>query len=243
MLEKPSDKARHDDPRAQQSLPGSPQDEPNRLDLGKLELVQRWSQYAAVLVLVVFVVLFIAGSIMLNNLYARISSGQETLDKQTEQIKANDLKIKSQEEKITIRDTTIQALLDPNAKPLDAKQADQVKQIVESNIDQSGGEKKIAARIYIQIGDEDQRTRATEVVRLLQKRGYIVPGIENVGSKARIPARSQLRYYQTDSVAEADIKDIVSTLRGIGIEIQTPPPISSSNVRPRHYELWFGKDF
>ena len=243
MLEKPSDKARHDDPRAQQSLPGSPQDEPNRLDLGKLELVQRWSQYAAVLVLVVFVVLFIAGSIMLNNLYARISRGQETLDKQTEQIKANDLKIKSQEEKITIRDTTIQALLDPNAKPLDAKQADQVKQIVESNIDQSGGEKKIAARIYIQIGDEDQRARATEVVRLLQKRGYIVPGIENVGSKARIPARSQLRYYQTDSVAEADIKDIVSILRGIGIEIQTPPPISSSNVRPRHYELWFGKDF
>ena len=135
MLEKPSDKARHDDPRAQQSLPGSPQDEPNRLDLGKLELVQRWSQYAAVLVLVVFVVLFAVGSISLN--------------KQIEQIKANDLKIKSQEEKINIRDTTIQALVDPNAKPLDAKQADQVKQIVESNIDQSGGEKKIAARIYI----------------------------------------------------------------------------------------------
>ena len=243
MLEEPSDKARNDDPRAPQSLPTLPQDEPHRLDLGKLELVQRWSQYAAVLVLVIFVVLFVAGSIQLNKLYARITRGQETLDRQTEQIKANDLKIKSQEDKINIRDTTIQSLLDPNAKPLDAKQADQVKQIVESNIDQSGGEKKIAARIYIQIGDEDQRARATEVVRLLQKRGYIVPGIENVGSKARIPDRSQLRYYQTDSVAEADIKDIVSTLRGIGIDIQTPAPITSSNVRPRHYELWFGKDF
>jgi len=243
MLEEPSDKARNNDPRERQSLPTFAQEEPHRLDLGKLELVQRWSQYAAVLVLVIFVVLFVAGSIMLNNLFTRISRGQETLDKQTEQIKANDLKIKSQEEKINIRDTTIQALVDPNAKPLDAKQADQVKQIVESNIDQSGSEKKIAARIYIQIGDEDQRARATEVVRLLQKRGYIVPGIENVGSKARIPARSQLRYYQTDSVAEADIKDIVSTLRGIGIDIQTPAPITSSNVRARHYELWFGKDF
>jgi hypothetical protein len=224
-------------------LHSSAEDEPNRLDLGKLELVRRWSQYAAVLVLVIFVVLFVAGSIQLNNLYARISRGKETLDRQAERIEANDLKIKSQEEKINIRDTTIQALLDPNAKPLDAKQADQVKQIVESNIDQSGGEKKIAARIYIQIGDEDQRARATEVVRLLQKRGYIVPGIENVGSKARIPARSQLRYYQSDNVAEADIKDIVTILRGIGIEIQTPAPITSSNVRPRHYELWFGKDF
>ena len=242
-MEEPSDKARSDDPRARQSLHSSAEDEPNRLDLGKLELVRRWSQYAAVLVLVIFVVLFVAGSIQLNNLYARISRGKETLDRQAERIEANDLKIKSQEEKINIRDTTIQALLDPNAKPLDAKQADQVKQIVESNIDQSGGEKKIAARIYIQIGDEDQRARATEVVRLLQKRGYIVPGIENVGSKARIPARSQLRYYQSDNVAEADIKDIVTILRGIGIEIQTPAPITSSNVRPRHYELWFGKDF
>jgi hypothetical protein len=243
MLEEPTDKARNNDPREPQSLSTFAQDEPHRLDLGKLELVRRWSQYAAVLVLVVFVVLFVAGSIQLNNLYARISRGKETLDRQADQIKANDLKIKSQEEKINIRDTTIQALLDPNAKPLDAKQADQVKQIVESNIDQSGGEKRIAARIYIQIGDEDQRARATEVVRLLQKRGYIVPGIENVGSKAKIPARSQLRYYQTDSVAEADIKDIVSTLRGIGIDIQTPAPITSSNVRSRHYELWFGKDF
>jgi hypothetical protein len=243
MLEEPSDKARNDDPRAPQSLPTFAQDEPHRLDLGKLELVQRWSQYAAVLVLVIFIVLFVAGSIMLNNLYARILSGQQTLDKQTEEIKGNDLKIKSQEEKINIRDTTIQALLDPNAKPLDAKQADQVRQIVESNIDQSGGEKKIAARIYIQIGDEDQRARATEAVQVLQKSGYIVPGIENVGSKANIPSRSQLRYYQTDSVAQADTKDIISTLRGINIPIELAPPLTSRNVRPRHYELWFGKDF
>jgi hypothetical protein len=126
---------------------------------------------------------------------------------------------------------------------LDTKQANQVQQLVETNIEQSVGEKKIAARVYIQIGDEDQRARASEVVRLLQKRGYIVPGIENVGSKARIPNRSELRYYQTDSVGEADVNDIVIALREIGIAVQTPPAITSGNVRPRHYELWFGKDF
>ena len=200
MLEKPSDKAAADDARARPSLPTVAPDEPHTLDLGKLELVQRWSQYAAVVVLVVFVVLFVAGSLMLNNLYARISSGQKTLEQQAEQIKANDLKIKSQEGDINIRNTALRALLDPDTKPLDTKQANQVQQLVETNIEQSGGEKKIAARVYIQIGDEDQRARATEVVRLLQKRGYIVPGIENVGSKARIPNRSELRHYQTDSV-------------------------------------------
>lgn len=243
MLEKPSDKATADEARALPPFPTVAPDEPNTLDLGKLELVQRWSQYAAVVVLVVFLVLFVAGSIMLNKLYGRISRGQETLDKQAKQIEANDLKIKLQEDKINIRDTALRALLDPDTKPLDTKQADQVKQLVETNIEQSVGEKKIAARVYIQIGDEDQRARASEVVRLLQKRGYIVPGIENVGSKARIPNRSELRYYQADSVGEADVKDIVSALRGIGIEVQTPAALTSSNVRPRHYELWFGKDF
>jgi hypothetical protein len=68
MLERPSDKATADD--ARPSLPTAAPDEPHTVDLGKLELVQRWSQYAAVVVLVVFVVLFVAGSIMLNNLYA-----------------------------------------------------------------------------------------------------------------------------------------------------------------------------
>ena len=236
MPEKPSDKAPDDDHRTRQSLPTFAQGEPHRLDLGKLELVQRWSQYAAAIVLVVFVVLFAVGSILLN--------------KQIEQIQANDLKIKSQEEeikskeeKIAIGKRAFKSVVDPNTKPLDPKQADQVKQYVESNIDQGDGEKKIAARVYIQIGDEDQRARATEVVRLLQKRGYIVPGIENVGSKARIPNRSELRYYQTDSVGEADVKDIVIALREIGIAVQTPAALTSSNVRPRHYELWFGKDF
>ena len=242
-MEEPSDKARNDDRRAQQSLHSSAEDEPNRLDLGKLELVQRWSQYAAVLVLVVFVVLFAVGSISLNKQIEQIKANDLKIKSQEEEIKSKEEKIKSQDKEIAIGKTAFKSVVDPNTKLLDTKQADQVKQYVESNIDQGDGEKKIAARVYIQIGDEDQRARATEVVRLLQKRGYIVPGIENVGSKARIPARSQLRYYQTDSVAEADIKDIVSTLRGIGIEIQTPPPIASSNVRPRHYELWFGKDF
>lgn len=242
-MEEPSDKARNDDPRALQSLPSFAEDEPKRLDLGKLELVQRWSQYAAGLVLVVFVVLFAVGSISLKKQIEQIRANDLKIKSQEEEIKSKEERIKSQDKEIVIGKTAFKSVLDPNTKLLDAKQADQVKQYVESNIDQGDGEKKIAARVYIQIGDEDQRARAWEVVRLLQKRGYIVPGIENVGSKARIPARSQLRYYQTDSVAEADIKDIISVLRGIGVEIQTPPPITSGNVRPRHYELWFGKDF
>ena len=243
MSEEPVDEARHNDQDARRSSPPSAADEPHRLDLGKLELVQRFSQYAAVVVLVVFVLLFAVASIQLNKQIQRIKANDRKIQAQEDEIKSKEEKIKSQDKEIAIGKTAFKSVVDPDAKPLDAKQAYQVQQYVESNIDPSNGEKKIAARIYIQIGDEDQRARATEVVRLLQKRGYIVPGIENVGSKAKIPARSQLRYYQTDSVAEADIKDIVSTLREINIPVQLPAPLTSSNVRPRHYELWFGKDF
>jgi hypothetical protein len=226
-----------------QPSPAFREQEPKKLDLGKLELVRRWSQYAAVAVLVIFIALFVAGSIQLNKIYASISQGKKTLDQQSEQIKLNDLKIKSQEEKIKRQDTTIKTLLNP-AQPLDREQRQQVLQIVETSVDQSGGEKKITARIYVQIGDENQRKRATEAVHQLQKKGYIVPGIENVGGKARLPNASELRYFETDSVTRGDIKDIVETLGSMGIEIEVPKnPLNSSGVRPRHYELWFGRDF
>jgi hypothetical protein len=206
------------DPGELQPSPTFPQEEPKRLDLGKLELVRRWSQYAAVVVLVIFIALFVAGSIQLNKIYASISDGKKTLNEQSEKIRLNDLRIKSQEEKIKGQDTTIKTLLNPS-QPLDREQRQQVLQIVETSLDQSGGEKKIAARIYVQIGDENQRRRATEVVERLQKKGYIVPGIENVGGKARLPNSSQVRYYATDSVTREDIKVIVETLGSMCIEI------------------------
>jgi hypothetical protein len=232
----------NNDPGELQPSPAFPQEEPKRLDLGKLELVRRWSQYAAAVVLVIFIALFVVGSIQLNRIYASISEGKKTLNEQSEKIRLNDLKIKSQEEKIKGQDTTIKTLLNP-AQPLDREQRQQVLQIVETSLGQTGGEKKIAARIYVQIGDENQRKRATEVVERLQKKGYIVPGIENVG-KARLPNSSQVRYYATDTVTREDIKDIVETLGSMGIEIEVPKnPLNSSGVRPRHYELWFGRDF
>lgn len=233
----------NNDPGDLQPSPAFPQEEPKRLDLGKLELVRRWSQYAAVVVLVIFIALFVVGSIQLTRIYASISEGKKTLNEQSEKIRLNDLKIKSQAEKIKGQDTTIKTLLNP-AQPLDREQRQQVLQIVETSLEQTGGEKKIAARIYVQIGDENQRKRATEVVERLQKKGYIVPGIENVGGKARLPNSSQVRYYATDSVTREDIKDIVETLGSLGIEIEVPKnPLNSSGVRPRHYELWFGRDF
>lgn len=213
----------------------------SQLDLGKLELIRRWSQYAAVVVLVIFVALFVAGTLKLSEIKTRISEGNKTLLKQEALITENNHKIQSQDQTIKEQDKTITVLLNPDEQ-LNPEQAKQVQQIVERNIVQTGSEKKIAPRIYIQIGGEDQRKRASEVVSQLQKNGFIVPGIENVGGKARIPSVSQLRYYPTDSFSEQDIKDIASTLSNLRIDLK-PIPLTSGGGRPRHYEIWFGQDF
>jgi hypothetical protein len=129
------------DPGELQPSPAFPEQEPKKLDLGKLELIRRWSQYAAVAVLVIFIALFVAGSIQLNKIYASISEGKKTLNQQLEKIRLNDLKIKSQEEKIKGQDTTIKTLLNP-AQPLDREQRQQVLQIVETSVDQTGWRKE-----------------------------------------------------------------------------------------------------
>jgi len=212
-----------------------------QLDLGKLELIRRWSQYAAAAVLVVFVGLIVAAAFELHSLYVGIEKGQATLKDQEIKIADNEKKIKSQAQKIDDQGTTLKALINPKQQ-LNSDQAKQVRETVEANVEQTGGEKVIAARIYIQIGDESQRKRASEVVAELQRQGYIVPGIENVGAKAKLPRTSQLRYYQTDSIAQGDTKDITETLGRLGVNL-SPVSLNSSAVRPRHYELWFGQDF
>ncbi len=212
----------------------------NNIDLGTLERIRRWSQYAAVVVTVVFIVLLVAGTIRLERLIKQISTNQKMIDAQTKQIEENSQRIQSQEKEIAGKTITIKALVNRD-QGLNPEQAAEVKQNVE-NVVQSGSDRQIAARVYIQIGDEDQRKRASEAVSQLKKKGYIVPGIENVGGKARIPAISQLRYYPTDSLSEQDIKDIATALGELGIRLK-PTPLSRGGGRPRHYEIWFGQDF
>jgi hypothetical protein len=210
------------------------------IDLGTLERIRRWSKYAAVVVTVLFVVLLIAVTIKLERMIGQISTNQVLIDNQTKKIDENSQRIQAQDKEIAGKTITIKALVNRD-QGLNPEQAAEVRQNVE-NVVQSGGEKQIAARIYVQIGDEDQRKRASEAVNLLQKKGYIVPGIENVGGKAKTPSISQLRYYPTDSLSEQDIKDIASALDELGIRLK-PTPLSRGGGRPRHYEIWFGQDF
>jgi septal ring factor EnvC (AmiA/AmiB activator) len=207
-----------------------------KLNLRRLESIQRWLQYGAVLVLLIFIALIAVAWFKLRGIKRNISNANVTLNqKKTEidelqkNINALEAQKKDLKAQVAEKDTVIRAI-DPTIDPKTGEH---------SQLSSS----QIQARIYIQIGNEGQRKRAADVANQLQAKGYIVPGIENVQGRAGIPTVTQLRYYQTDSVAQSDVKDITTFLRGIGINLDLPPPIKIGKVRPRHYELWFSPDF
>lgn len=93
-------------------------------------------------------------------------------------------------------------------------------------------------RIYVHIRDEKQRQAAQDISTQLQKRGFVVEGIENV--KGRGPTDTELRCFRQSDVAQA--KEIVKVLGEMGAKakwIIVPGFENSKLVRPNQYELWF----
>jgi len=97
---------------------------------------------------------------------------------------------------------------------------------------------QLQPRVYIHIQDERQRDGARKTEKLLERNGFIVPGIELV-SKAKL-VRNELRYFREAEKEEAAA--IVIVLRQ-QLDIGGPTAIkgfeNSPYIRPRHFELWF----
>jgi cell division protein FtsB len=216
----------------------------SQLDLGKLELIRRWSQYLAAVVLVIFVGLIVISGVKLHQINTKIDNLEAEATRKKSELESLEKRKKELEGSIANLSDLNEGLSNASrtATEQDPGQYLRVRESIEGSILKDANPRQIPARIYLQIGGEEQRKRAAEVVRQLQAKGYIVPGIENVGTKARLPHTSQLRYYQTDSVSLGDIKDITESLGRLGVKLSTVP-LSSTNVRPRHYEIWFGQDF
>lgn len=113
-------------------------------------------------------------------------------------------------------------------------------------IDQSfNANAKIATllpRVYIQINDDEQREPARRVVAALQQQGFLVPGIQNVNRLG--PGRSIVRYYR--QAEENEAAQIVELLKKVGVNATAeykPGHEDSQKMRPRHYDLSFGRDF
>jgi len=98
---------------------------------------------------------------------------------------------------------------------------------------------EITPRVYIQIASDAQRDEGEKARDAIRDAGQLAPGIENVGTRA--PNTNQLRYFLP---GEAELAgQIEAELAAVGI---TAPAtlingFENADIRPHHFELWFGK--
>jgi hypothetical protein len=98
----------------------------------------------------------------------------------------------------------------------------------------------LPVQVYLQIADDHQRGKAEAIRTILQQKGYVVPGIENVAGKADIPKNTNVRYYndQDKAIAEA----IVSILKDQGLSTAYAYRVARFKARPGSIEIWFSSD-
>jgi len=214
------------------------------LNLRRLETFQRLLQYGAFLVLLVFLGLIALSWFQLRRINNEIAAADADLNQKRLEID----KLRIDADKLRAENGGLQkvngALTDVTRSigGESPEQAEKIKQVVEESIGSSATDlTQIPARIYMHIGNAEQRRFAAAIANRLQAQGYIVPGIENVHEKA--PLESDIRYYASDAATMKDVQDIQANCLRWGLKLTVPRnPVSSHSVRPRHYEIWFGKN-
>lgn len=96
-----------------------------------------------------------------------------------------------------------------------------------------------APRVYIHIREPTQRELARRVERRLEAAHLVVPGIERLVGIG--PRQNELRFFRAAEQDEAErIRQLVASM-GISIQLTdlSGRYEQSTEIRPRHYELWF----
>jgi len=156
---------------------------------------------------------------------ADLDKKKSDLETQLEEVKSNLTTAKSQAQilnsvvgKVSRSDTGAQSA---------------IQQAIDSNPTAAG----VVPRVYIEIRDERQRERATQIAKVLEEHQYLIPRFETVGRN--MPDKPQIRYYRESEATE--VKDIIKILKTINLQVEGRLMTGTSEVaRPRHYELWLG---
>jgi hypothetical protein len=216
---------------------GAPQ-----LNLKRLQTIQRWLQYGALAVLVVFMGLIAFSWLELRKIKTEIDEADNRLLATKAEIAElaaylEQLKIdKKGLEDVNAALTTVTRSIGKESR----KEAPNLKTAIEETITPTEELQRVPPRVYIQISNEEQRPAAAIIAKHLQASGYIVPGIENVGDKA--PSVADLRYFQSDDGTRKDVEDIRDKCSGWGLKLVVPPKPLPGYIRPRRYEIWFAKN-
>lgn len=170
-----------------------------KLNLRRLETIQRLLQYGAVLVLLVFLGLIVLSWFQLRGIKDEIATADASLSQKKSEI----LQLKKDAEKLKGENSGLQkvngalTVVTRSIGEQSPEQAEKVKQAIEESIAPTNDvptnvPTQVPPRIYLQIGREDQRKHAGEVARKLQAEGYTVPGLAHVPGLERVPGLEHL---------------------------------------------------
>ena len=97
----------------------------------------------------------------------------------------------------------------------------------------------LPARVYLHILRGASREQAENLEKQLEANGLNVPGIDSVDA---VPNQNELRYFYGSN--QDDLIKITRIMSGLGIKTNTVDlsrRYPNTKIRPRHYEIWFGK--
>lgn len=100
----------------------------------------------------------------------------------------------------------------------------------------------LPVRVYLQIGSDDDRPRATAALEALRQAGLIAPGVERVPPSSA-PRSNELRYCgdKVDPAALQRVREAVAAA------VSPPPaekvlqPSQCGKVRANHFEVWYAR--
>src|SRR5215213_5835581 len=122
---------------------------PPKLNLRKLESIQRLLRYVAAAVLVVFVILIMYGAYKLRQINSEIAGKQAEADRLEEEINAKKKVIKEQKEVIDAQGVVINNTYGQKSVS-SPEQAAEIQKIVEEKIGDVTNARQLPPRVYIQ---------------------------------------------------------------------------------------------
>lgn len=235
-----------------QPLPQAPA---RKLNLGRLERLQRLLQIGAALVLLVFVALIALAWMQLRDINAKTEKARQLFEQKQKDLAAVTAELE-QKQKALNAVQSVNTVLSGVADAYKEEHPERaelvtnaVRNAVEASITQSTGQggqqtqgtAQVPPRVYIHVMNAGQSGRAREVARKLQAQGFLVPGVDNMERKGIRLSQSDVRFNPSDEMAAADTASIRDVLGGFGVKLREVK--LTENTRPRQYEVWLGTDF
>ncbi|MGH9936907.1 MAG: hypothetical protein ACREAM_11715 [Blastocatellia bacterium] len=236
------------------------------IDTEKLDKLQRYSRTIAALGLALFFALIVISLWSLWRVRKEVADLEEKKQELTQQVEGAIQQANSIREELQALEAQ-KALLNQTISEIAKQHPDSVKEAINQvtveqlNRAPSNQEKKkreytmralndlvgtapsVArnlTRVYLHIGDEDQRPRAFRIAKQLRQAGYLVPGIEEVGDRAP-SGPTQVRCNARTEAEKGEAQKIVNLLQEWGVKAQLRLITDAS--KPWQYEIWFGSDF